>query len=128
MSTPADAACPQTFSEPTNWLGAVITHLKNILFAPIEFGMGIVEGVADTLSLVGHGIQVVESAIINAVGSILENIVAKAEPTLDALLDWLDENPAIDTIVDVFAEVATLVLGIFGFEVPSFSGFGCYGM
>ncbi len=128
MNTPENAACPQTIAAPTNWLGVAATNFGNILFMPIKFGWDVVEGVANTLSLVGHAIQIAEAAIINTAGSILENVVAKAEPTLDALLDWLDENPAIDTIVDVFAEVATLVLGIFSFEVPSFSGFGCFGM
>lgn len=111
----------EIISEPINWLGTA----ANILFTPIKFGW---EVLSESMSLVGHGIQVVEATIINAAGSVLEDVVGKAEPTLDALLDWVKANPVISTIVDVFAEVTTLVLGIFGFEVPSFSGFGCFGM
>ncbi|NTW89541.1 MAG: hypothetical protein HGB37_01330 [Candidatus Moranbacteria bacterium] len=124
MSTPADAACPQTISEPTNWLGTVITHLKNILFAPIEFGMGIVEGVADTLSLVGHGIQIAETAVISAAGNVLEKVVETMESALDACLEWIPDILA-DTIGDAAAEAFEFVFVLLGIEIPSF---GCYGM
>ncbi|NTW30779.1 MAG: hypothetical protein HGB34_03140 [Candidatus Moranbacteria bacterium] len=102
--------------------------LQNAGTNALKIIMNATAGIADTIGMLGHGIQMAEAAIIDAVGTTLGNVVDQSEPTLDALLDWLDENPAIDTIVDVFAEVTTLVLEIFGFEVPSFSGFGCYGM
>jgi hypothetical protein len=118
---------PEIISEPINWLSTAVTNLGNILFAPIKFGR---EVLAESLSLAGHGIQVVEAVIINVAGSVLERAIEITAPAVEVLLEQADawSNPLTDIIGDTVAEAAVFFLGLLGVELPSFSGLGCYGM
>lgn len=126
MNTSADAARPQTIVEPKSWLDSLFTAVS----MPITFGWDVIGGLSETLSLVGHGVQAAEAAVINTAGSILDQAIVAAEPALYAIAILADEcsNPLLDAIGDAIAGVATFIFGLIGVETPSFDGFGCYGM
>lgn len=126
MNTEGPAASPQAV-DPNRLLDMLFASFRDFLSTPADFCRNIIEGTFDTLRLIGHTVQIAETALINAAGDMLEQAFATAEPALDVLLEWADghTDPMIGTIRDNITDAIEFILGRIGIEFRALSAFGC---